>query len=89
MKSAQSRDTLRADWNVICFETEAAGLMDNFPCVVVRGISDYSDDHKHDGWQPYAAVVAAAYAKDLLRVITPEQVDTMDMPVREITTRCK
>jgi hypothetical protein len=67
---------------------EAAGLMDDFPCIVIRGISDYSDDHKHDGWQSYAAVVAAAYAKDLLRVIEPEQVDEMELVV-EVTRRCK
>ncbi|KAL2866947.1 nucleoside phosphorylase domain-containing protein [Aspergillus lucknowensis] len=87
MKSARCRDTLRSDWNVLCFETEAAGLMDNFPCVVIRGISNYSDDHKNDDWRPYAAVVAAEYAKDLLRVIEPEQVDNIDTVVIEVTRR--
>lgn len=45
---------------------EAAGLMDNFPCLVIRGICDYADSHKNKRWQPYAAATAAAYAKDLL-----------------------
>ncbi|KAF3907418.1 hypothetical protein ABW21_db0204914 [Orbilia brochopaga] len=45
---------------------EAAGLMNHFPCLVVRGICDYSDSHKNKSWQPYAALVAAAYAKELL-----------------------
>jgi hypothetical protein len=54
---------------------EAAGLMDNFPCLVIRGICDYSDTHKNKDWQPYAAATAAAYAKELLGVITPAQVD--------------
>ncbi|CAI7655855.1 unnamed protein product [Penicillium crustosum] len=31
-----------------------------------RGICDYSDSHKNKIWQPYAATVAAAYAKELL-----------------------
>lgn len=54
---------------VICFEMEAAGLTDSFPCLVVRGICDYSDSHKNKGWQRYAAAVAAAYAKELLHFI--------------------
>ncbi|KAE8371231.1 nucleoside phosphorylase domain-containing protein [Aspergillus bertholletiae] len=50
----------------ICFEMEAAGLMNNFPCIIIRGICDYADSHKSDRWQRYAAVTAAAYAKELL-----------------------
>ena len=37
MKDAQVRDTLARDEEVLCFEMEAAGLMDHFPCVVIRG----------------------------------------------------
>jgi nucleoside phosphorylase len=48
---------------------EAAGLMNNFPCLVIRGICDYADSHKNKRWQPYAAGIAAAYAKELLGVI--------------------
>ncbi|KAH6625498.1 ankyrin repeat protein, partial [Boeremia exigua] len=48
---------------------EAAGLMNNFPCLVIRGISDYADSHKNDRWQPYAAATAAAYAKELSSVV--------------------
>jgi hypothetical protein len=32
--------------------------------VVTRGICDYSDTHKNDIWQGYAAATAAAYAKE-------------------------
>ncbi|THC91604.1 hypothetical protein EYZ11_008926 [Aspergillus tanneri] len=53
----------------ICFEMEAAGLMNNFPCIVIRGICDYADSHKSDRWQRYAAATAAAYAKDLLAFV--------------------
>jgi nucleoside phosphorylase len=48
---------------------EAAGLMDNFPCLVVRGICDYADSHKNKRWQGYAAATAAAYAKELLEIV--------------------
>ncbi|UDD64239.1 hypothetical protein AFCA_011480 [Aspergillus flavus] len=73
--SAQRRDQLRDEWDVCCFETEAAGLMNDFPCLVIRGICDYSDGHQNKEWEPYAAITAAAYAKDLLRVIHPETVE--------------
>lgn len=79
IKDPRYRDELRKAWNVACFEMEAAGLMDNFPCLVIRGISDYSDTHKNDIWQPYAAVAAAAYAKDLLRVILPQEVHAAEV----------
>ncbi|KAL3480495.1 hypothetical protein BJX99DRAFT_266432 [Aspergillus californicus] len=75
MKDALIRDTLTAEKNVLCFEMEAAGLMNHFPCLVIRGICDYSDTHKNKEWQGYAAMVAAAYAKDLLCRIVPQQVE--------------
>lgn len=54
---------------VLCFEMEAAGLVNTFPCLVVRGISDYCDRYKNDDWQPYASSAAAAYCKYLLGVV--------------------
>jgi nucleoside phosphorylase len=77
MKDAQVRDTLARDEGVLCFEMEAAGLIDHFPCVVIRGICDYSDTHKNDMWQGYAAAVAAAYAKELLDVIPAAELSSI------------
>ncbi|KAB8071082.1 hypothetical protein BDV29DRAFT_179858 [Aspergillus leporis] len=48
---------------------EAAGLMDEIPTLVIRGICDYCDSHKQKQWQGYAALTAAAYAKLLLLVM--------------------
>ena len=49
---------------------EAAGLMNTkFPCIVIRGISDYADSHKNEVWMEYAAATAALYARDLLRTM--------------------
>ena len=79
MRNASLRDRLRDAWDVLCFEMEAAGLMDHFPCLVIRGLCDYSDSHKTKMWQPYAALVAAAYAKDLLRVIGSEQIKNTEV----------
>ncbi|KAJ5713107.1 uncharacterized protein N7483_010288 [Penicillium malachiteum] len=70
MKNAAERDRVSSELGgVLCFEMEAAGLMNEFPCIVIRGICDYSDSHKNKKWQPYAAAAAAAYAKELLSVI--------------------
>ena len=74
MKDALMRDTLAKERDVLCFEMEAAGLMNHFPCLVIRGICDYSDSHKNKEWQGYAAMAAAVYAKDLLCRIAPNRV---------------
>jgi nucleoside phosphorylase len=60
MKDAKARDTIAQDLGILCFEMEAAGLMDQLPCLVIRGISDYCDSHKSDDWQGYAALSAAS-----------------------------
>ncbi|KAK6356047.1 hypothetical protein TWF718_000421 [Orbilia javanica] len=75
MKNATLRDRLAAEKDVLCFEMEAAGLMNHFPCLVIRGICDYSDSHKSKEWQGYAAMTAAAYAKDILYQIAPSKVE--------------
>uniref|UniRef100_A0A0B7JWZ5 NACHT domain-containing protein n=1 Tax=Bionectria ochroleuca TaxID=29856 RepID=A0A0B7JWZ5_BIOOC len=75
MKDAHLRDKLAAEKGVLCFEMEAAGLMNHFPCLVIRGICDYADTHKNKDWQGYAAMTAAAYAKELLQKIVPNKVE--------------
>ncbi|KAL3429649.1 purine and uridine phosphorylase [Aspergillus tetrazonus] len=69
MKDARTRDSIAQGRNILCFEMEAAGLMDEIPSLVIRGICDYCDSHKHKEWQGYAAFAAAAYAKALLILI--------------------
>ena len=74
MRHGATRDQLAKELGVLCFEMEAAGLMDNFPCLVIRGICDYADSHKNKDWQGYAAATAAGYAKNLLSVISATQI---------------
>ncbi|KAF2221291.1 hypothetical protein BDZ85DRAFT_301414 [Elsinoe ampelina] len=69
MKDAPSRDLIGKQLGALCCEMEAAGLMQEFPCLVIRGICDYADSHKNKDWQGYAALAAAAYAKELLGFI--------------------
>ncbi|KKP03106.1 hypothetical protein THAR02_04774 [Trichoderma harzianum] len=78
VKDGVSRDEIlqRLEEKCICFEMEAAGLMNNFPCLVIRGICDYADTHKNDRWQNYAAATAAAFAKELLNTIDGDDVES-------------
>ncbi|KAH7392013.1 nucleoside phosphorylase domain-containing protein [Phaeosphaeria sp. MPI-PUGE-AT-0046c] len=67
--SAEMRDRISEEHQAICFEMEGAGVIQSHPCLVIRGICDYSDSHKNKNWQHYAAATAAAYAKELLKSI--------------------
>ncbi|KAF4444217.1 ankyrin repeat domain-containing 50 [Fusarium acutatum] len=75
MRDGQLRDQVsRALGGVLCFEMEAAGLMNSFPCLVIRGICDYADSHKNKKWQPYASAAAAMCAKEILSIIPETEV---------------
>jgi nucleoside phosphorylase len=75
IKDSVTRDLLKKALGVLCVEMEAAGLMDDFPCLVIRGICDYADSHKNNRWQPYAATTAAAYTKELLMAVAHRDVE--------------
>jgi nucleoside phosphorylase len=72
MKNARKRNELRDKYNVIGLEMEAAGTINRIPVGVIRGVCDYGDEHKNKEWQPYAAAMAAAYAKAVLFEIRPK-----------------
>jgi hypothetical protein len=80
VKSAQEREEIlkRLPEEIrdrcFCIEMEAAGLMSTFPCMVIRGICDYADENKNTLWQNYAAATAAAFAKEYLQFVDPEEV---------------
>ncbi|CAH0019561.1 unnamed protein product [Clonostachys rhizophaga] len=76
MRNGTQRDNIAQQLDAICFEMEAAGLMDILPCLPIRGICDYSDSHKDKEWQRYAAATAAAYARELLGVPPVAEVQT-------------
>ncbi|OQV00398.1 hypothetical protein CLAIMM_05895 isoform 2 [Cladophialophora immunda] len=74
IKNVVERDRLGREFGAKCVEMEAAGLMNDFPYIIVRGICDYADSKKNDVWQEYAAVTAAGFAKELLATIKPAAV---------------
>ncbi|KAL0944678.1 g-protein beta wd-40 repeats containing [Colletotrichum truncatum] len=84
IKHGETRDRLARGLGALCFEMEAAGLQD-FPCLVIRGICDYSDSHKNKVWQEYAAATAAAFAKELLSIIRPEKV-LEEKPIQQLVS---
>ncbi|KAF6819832.1 ankyrin repeat protein [Colletotrichum plurivorum] len=65
VKDASLRDGLARQHGILCFETEAAGVLEDFHCIVIRGIADYCDSRKNNDWHGYAAAVAAAYGREL------------------------
>lgn len=70
MRDGATRDKVSSELGgILCFEMEAAGLMNSFPCLIIRGICDSADSHKNKNWQHYTAGTAAAYAKEVLSVI--------------------
>ncbi|KAL4865508.1 nucleoside phosphorylase domain-containing protein [Aspergillus spectabilis] len=75
IRSAVERDRINSRFNdtVLCIDMEAAGFMNCFPGLVIRGISNYCDSHKDDQWKRRANAAAAAYAKELLLMIDPPE----------------
>ncbi|KXH64748.1 hypothetical protein CNYM01_02062 [Colletotrichum nymphaeae SA-01] len=80
MKNATERDIAARSLEVVCFEMEAAGIMDIVPCLPIRGICDYADSHKNKAWQRYAAAAAAACARELLSVLPSADHETRAVP---------
>ncbi|KAE8333971.1 nucleoside phosphorylase domain-containing protein [Aspergillus sergii] len=85
IRDATERDRLSSQLGgVLCFEMEAAGLMNHYACLVIRGICDYADSHKNKRWQPYAAGTAAVFAKEVLSVVPP--LGASRLPVAQLNT---
>jgi nucleoside phosphorylase len=66
MKSGQHRDEIASKEMVLGIEMEGAGVWDNGPCIIIKGVCDYSDSHKSKVWQAYAAATGASVAKAFL-----------------------
>lgn len=80
LKNPIRRDELRDRYGVKAVEMEGSGTADSAWMAqahhfVIRGICDYCDADKGDGWQNYAAASAAGYLKAVLRMI-----DTVEPP---------
>ncbi|CCC13137.1 unnamed protein product [Sordaria macrospora k-hell] len=66
IRSGEHRDQIAKQTGVIAFEMEGAGVWDELPCIVIKGVCDYADSHKNKEWQSYAAATAASVAKAVM-----------------------
>lgn len=71
MECGMKRDRISDHHKLIAFETEAAGLYEKIPCIVVKGICDYADGHKQKRWQDFAAATAASVMRAMLGRYVP------------------
>ncbi|CRG92827.1 hypothetical protein PISL3812_09898 [Talaromyces islandicus] len=67
MRSGEHRDRLAENEGIIGFEMEGAGVWDNLPCIIIKGVCDYTDSHKNKAWQNYASATAASCTKAFLK----------------------
>lgn len=83
IKSGYHRDDIATREKVIAFEMEGAGIWDNFPTIIIKGVCDYADIHKNKKWQRYAAATAAACMKSILKEWrTPDKPSNTDTNCR-------
>jgi len=86
MKNGIERDKMsKTHYNARCFEMEAAGVIDETRCLVIRGIADYADGHKNGIWHRYAAAAAAAFGKEFLLTLKPVVLEHLAPKVPQIS----
>ncbi|EGX45685.1 hypothetical protein AOL_s00140g1 [Orbilia oligospora ATCC 24927] len=66
IKCGEHRDRLAKSNNIIAFEMEGAGISEDIPCIVIKGVCDYADSHKNKKWQDFAAGTASSVLKAIL-----------------------
>lgn len=77
-------DALRLDFaarhNIVSYDTEFDQVLESIvgnrkdSFVFIRGVSDYLDGTKNVEWQPYAALVAAAFMKACIEKLPPPEI---------------
>ncbi|KAM0261300.1 hypothetical protein ACHAQJ_002331 [Trichoderma viride] len=70
LNSGIDRDRLAQEHSIIAFETEGAGVWDELPSILVKGVCSYGDGHKSNSWQHFAAATAASATKGLIERYT-------------------
>ncbi|CAH0028934.1 unnamed protein product [Clonostachys rhizophaga] len=89
MKSGKDRDRIAAAHDLIAFEMEGAGILDQVPCIVIKGVCDYADSHKNKTWQDFAAATAASVMKAVLqRYDCDDRFATHSRPMSPMLTLC-
>ena len=76
LRNAKVRDRIAAEHGVLALEMDGKGAgiaaeLSGVEWLVVRGISDYGDNHVDPAWRYYPALAAAAYVRALLEELPP------------------
>lgn len=66
LRSGEHRDLIAKHYGILAFEMEGAGVWDELPCVIVKGVCNYADSHMNNCWDNFAAATAASVAKSLV-----------------------
>ncbi|KAL2858062.1 hypothetical protein BJX68DRAFT_278189 [Aspergillus pseudodeflectus] len=69
MKNATKRDAIAGQMDILLLRNGSSRVGRPALGLVIRGICDYCDSHKHKQWQGHAALTAAVYASDLLETV--------------------
>lgn len=85
-RNSDERITNQLAQDCLCCETSASGLSENLPCLMIKGICNYADSHTNRRWLKYACAVSAAYAKELLQSIPPQELVSFSNTT-EVTTQ--
>ena len=72
-RNSENRDALAKKFGAVAIDMESGGVADaayqrGIGFYVARATSDYCNEEKAKGWQPYAACAAAAYLRALLEI---------------------
>lgn len=70
LQSGEHRDWIAKRYGILAFEMEGAGVWDELPCIIVKGVCNYADSHPNNHWQNFAAATAASVAKSLVERYT-------------------
>ncbi|PNP54706.1 hypothetical protein THARTR1_04911 [Trichoderma harzianum] len=83
--SGVHRDSLAKRHGIIAFEMEGAGIWEELPCIIVKGVSGYGDGHKTRNWAEWQNF-AAATAVSVARALIERYPQTDRPPVMELKT---
>ncbi|KAL2829430.1 purine and uridine phosphorylase [Aspergillus cavernicola] len=71
VEDGRTRDRIHSIYpQVFCLDNDLSGVETGFPCLVIRGISNYADTHRNGEWLRYAAAAAAAFGTILLHEVS-------------------
>nr|RBQ96346.1 hypothetical protein FVER53263_08374 [Fusarium verticillioides] len=66
VRDGVDRDELAEKYSLDAFDMEGAGIWDELPTLIIKGISGYADSHSNKAWRDFASATAASVARAIL-----------------------